>query len=161
MTRAALAAACFAALLAAAPAARAEEPAKEKKKVAVAELKVNGADPVLASVFVSKLCEEIFRGGKYESICPEDIKALAQFSQQRAIMGECESEECAKMLGEVSKSDYIVTGELSKVDKTIMVNLTFRESASGKKLGSVLEKVPADLDDMLKKVPDIVKKLVK
>src|SRR5260221_2094406 len=129
--------------------------ADAKKKLAVSELKVQGVEPNVAALAQSQLCAEIGNTDKVEVVCPDDIRAIAEIAKMNGMVGACSSDQCVKQLAEISKADQVLTGELSKVEKQLVMSLTLREAATGKVLTRVVERLPSDADGILKGITEV------
>lgn len=143
-------------VLAAAPAA----PAK-KIKFVVHELSTQGGIPSDNGATLSlQVCQELAALGDYDVICTDELRAMAEMQQRKLDLNACSSDECLKMIGELSQADRLVTGSVGKLDKSTVLSLNLVDAASGKVLARASDKVNGGIDAVLDRIKPTLKKLL-
>lgn len=158
--------------LAAAPLAGQASPAKpdagaagspqpSARRLGLNPLKVNGVEQALASMVQSKLCAELASASRWETTCPDDLEAVAQIAKEGTAFGACDSDDCARQVTELHKSERVVTGELSRIQGTLVISLVLTETESGRAVGRLVEKLPDAPDRILERMAELARKLWK
>jgi hypothetical protein len=141
--------------LAAAPA-----PAK-KIKFVVHELATQGGIPADNGATLSlQVCQELAQLGDYDVICTDELRAMAEMQQRKLDLNACDSDNCLKMIGELSQADRLVTGSVGKLDKATVLNLNLVDAQSGKVLARASDKVNGGIDAILDRIKPTLKKLL-
>lgn len=157
MTRAALAVA-LAAGLCAARVARAEDASPAPRlRIALDPLRAVGVDPALAEAVEERVCAAIAEAVEADVVCPSDVAAVALVAKNAMVFGECQSDECLRRVEEVRSADRRVGGALERGEKGLV--LTLHVTAPDGPGPRVLERLPADVDALMARLPGAVKKL--
>lgn len=150
-------AACVVVALAATGAARADDAAPAKIRLALDPLRVQGVAPALARIVEERVCAALAERPGLDVVCPADVAAAALLARNAAVFGDCASDDCMKRLDEVKAADQRVSGAVEKGEKGIVLSL---QLTTAKGPGPrVVEKLPEDVDAIAGKIPGIVKRL--
>jgi TolB-like protein len=131
-----------------------------KKKLAVREFKAQGVDRSTASILESQLCTELLNTGKVDVVCPDDLKAMMEFKKSEIAFGKCEGDEvaCVEQVGKLANAERVLNGEIGKLDDQVILSVSLVDVASQKTLARRSESA-SDASGLLKKLPDLAKKL--
>jgi hypothetical protein len=142
--------------LAAGAAARAGD-AQPRPRLALDPLRVREVSPALAQVVEDRVCAALGERPGIDVVCPADVAAAVLLARNAAVLGECQSDDCLKRVDDARAADQRVTGAVEKGEKGIVLSL---QLTTAKGPGPrVVEKLPADLDAVVARIPGIVKQL--
>ena len=140
--------------LAAAPA-----PAK-KLKFVVHELATQGGIPPDNGATLSlQVCQELAALGDYDVICTDELRAMAEMQQTQAST-ECvqSSDDCLKMIGELSQADRLVTGSVGKLDKSTVLESQLARRRERQSFARASDKVNGGVDAVLERIKPTLEK---
>ena len=118
-----------------------------------------GVKTSYADVFTNQLCTEMFNYKKsYDVVCYDDIKVIVSHKVTQLKMGTCD-EDCVQKIGKLTNSQFVITGQISQVEDYYMINASLVDTDKGSVLKRATLKTKNDIDDLLKAVPELAKKL--
>ena len=130
----------------------------ELPKLAVNELTGKGIDADATSTLTEVLCTELSNSGKYSVMCAGDLKAILASSQQEALLGTCDSEECFSRMGELVNAPFVLTGSIGKIQKKHIISLNITNTESK----SVIKRISFECsDDLIKGIKQAAAELLK
>ncbi len=99
----------------------------EVPKLAVKQLTGKGVDIDTVSTLTEILCTKLSESKKYNVLCAGDVIAILAASQQSALLGACDNEECFSQVGQILQSRYVLTGSIGKLDKKHVISLSITD----------------------------------
>jgi len=137
-------------------------PATEKKaeppKLAVNELTGKGVDADAVSTLTEVLCTELSNSGKYGVMCSGDLKAILASSQQEALLGTCDDEDCFAKMGQLVNAPFVLTGSIGKIQNKHIITLNITDTENK----SVIKRISYECsDDLIKGIKKAAEELLK
>ncbi len=133
-------------------------PTGPQKKLVLMPLEAKGTDKGEVATLTESLCVEAGKLGRYEVLCPSEVRALLEHVSQQRLMG-CETDDCIAQLGNLVAADLILLGSVGKVDETYTVTLRLMDPAGGKVLGRASRGVKQELARMLSQLGALMSEL--
>jgi hypothetical protein len=84
------------------------------------------------------------------------VTRVALVAKNAMVFGECQSDECLRRVEEARSADRRVGGALERGEKGLVLTLHVTAPDAGPR---VLERLPADVDALMARLPAAVKKL--
>lgn len=129
-----------------------------KRKVAVKAFVAKGVEASAASVLEDELCAA-FPTSTYSILCSSDVRSLVSVKQQEMTFGNCtDDEDCAKQLAKITESQFVISGEVSRLGEEFVVSATLLEPAANRVVARARERAKK-VEDLLSKMTDVAKKL--
>ncbi len=133
---------------------------KENEKLHAAFVGINQGAGVSAETTKSVtefVQTQLNNAGIYEVTGPGDISNLLGLERQKQLLGCGESSSsCATELAGALNADRIISGDLSRIDDTFLLNLSLQDARTGKALGRSGRRVDGKLATLLDEVPAAV-----
>jgi hypothetical protein len=130
-------------------------------RLALKPLKATEVEPALVALVETKLCEDLGSASGWEMVCPEDVAAMGQLAKGEVSFGTCSTKECLDEMAAMTRSERTVSGELARDGKNLVLALSLLDRESGRVLARSSEKLPADPDRLLGRIPEVARKLWK
>jgi hypothetical protein len=129
-----------------------------KRKVAVKAFVAKGVEASAASVLEDELCAA-FPTATHAILCSSDVRSLISVKQQEMTFGNCtDDEDCARQLAKITESQFVVSGEVSRIGDEFVVSATMLEPAANRVVARARDRAKK-IEDLLGKMADIAKKL--
>ena len=141
--------------------AKPDEPATPKgpqKKLVLMPLEAKGTDKGEVATLTESLCIEAGKLGRYEVLCPSELRALLEHSSQQRLMG-CETDDCIAQIGNLVAADRIMLGSVGKVEDTYTVTVRMMDPAGAKVIGRASRGVKQQLARVLDQLGGLVGEL--
>lgn len=106
-----------------------------KAKLLVQDLIAQGVEAHEAAVISTAACNAIAKDGKYEVLCGEDLRNLMRFGALSASFDGCAEEDCFASMGKAMQARYVVSGSVSKLGGTFVLNLSMFDTEAGRPVG--------------------------
>lgn len=150
-------AAVLAVALAGAARAADGEAAPGAERIALDPLRAAGLPEGVREAVEDRICAALAEASKADVVCPSGIAAAALLAKQAVMFGECLPDECLRRVDAMRQADRRVAAALAQGERCLVLSLEI--TMRGGPGQRVLEKVPEDVDALLARVPDVVKKL--
>jgi len=136
-------------------------PPAKKLKVVVHELATQGGIPADNGATLSlQVCQELGTLNEFDVICTDELQAMAEMQQRKLDLNACGSDDCLKLIGELSQADRLITGTVGKLDKSTVLTLNMVDAATGKVLARASDKVNGGVDAIVDRIKPTLKKLI-
>lgn len=106
-----------------------------KAKLLVQDLVPQGVEPHEAAVISTAACNAIAKDGKFDVLCGEDLRNLMRFGALSASFDGCAAEDCFASMGKAMQARYVVSGSVSKLGATFVLNLSMFDTEAGRPVG--------------------------
>ena len=137
-------------------AAKAEEP--KKLVIAVKDLEAKGIAKSETSMIAEQICVEVAGLGRFDTSCAHDEQAILDHQGEREMLGIETQGDTPKAR---KQADRIITGDMGRVGKTLILNLSYQDARTGVVLGRKSVKIDGSADKLLPQLKSIVTELVR
>jgi hypothetical protein len=130
-------------------------------KIAVTTLAAGeGVSPGAAGPLTSVVVGELRKAPGTQLITQQDIANLLNLEQQKQMLG-CQTDQCRADLGNALGVDRLLTGNISKLGESWLLQLTLLDVANAKVVSQVDRRQKGgSVDDLLDAIPAMVKQLL-
>jgi hypothetical protein len=129
-------------------------------KLRLQRLNAPGLSPALVEAIEAALCDALVQSAKGEVMCPADLAAAAALQRQATMFGTCAGDDCVKPVQEAVAADRVVSGLLARDGSGLKLSLTLTGAVAGVEAKAEAS-LPADLEPLIKKLPALVKQLLR
>ncbi len=126
--------------------------------IGVMEFKGVGLPQEQANVIADIIAEHITSLGNVRVVSKADIAAMLNLEKQRRLAG-CTDRECFAEVAGALGMPWMVTGNVSILGKSVILNLKLIDVRSAYVAGRATRRISGDLDDLLEELPGAVEAL--
>ena len=119
-----------------------------QQKLVLLPLEAKGPDAGEVDTLTESLCMEAGKLGRFEVLCPSEVKALLEHSADQRLMG-CETADCVAQIGNLVSADLLVMGSIGKVDDTYTINVRLLDPKGSKVLGRAARSAEGQISGLL------------
>jgi hypothetical protein len=141
-----------------AAAADREEASDSTPRILVLDLKAVGASAQVAHTVSASVAVQVGRHKTLQVVSDADVRRIADLAAERSIAG-CDNEQCLTELAGAIGADYVVFGEVGRVDELTVITLGVldyekaavlsRETLRGEDLSALLQALDGRVDRLL------------
>jgi len=103
----------------------------EQTRIAIMQLSADGVPEAYAVGLTETVATTLDETGIFETISPKQISSVLAYEKRRDALGDCSNEECYTQIAKLLRADYLISGSVAKVSKTIVVNLALIHAEKG------------------------------
>jgi hypothetical protein len=138
-------------------------PQARKKPLRIAVIKLvakTGVEPATADLFTDALVGELRKRPRLSVLSPSDVGAALGYEKQKQLLG-CSDAGCLTEIAGAMGADRLVSGNVGRVGKSLVVYLSMVDAAKAQMITSVSERLKSDSDEaFLDALPGFVKLLL-
>ncbi|MEL7370443.1 MAG: hypothetical protein AAFN74_16105 [Myxococcota bacterium] len=111
-----------------------------KAKLLLQDLEAHGVPSADAAVLTTSTCQSITKLARHSVLCGDDLRTLMRFGALASNFGACEGAACFAKIGRALKARYVVSGKVSRLDKTYVLSLSVVDTVQTKAMGRSMVK---------------------
>lgn len=117
----------------------------------------------VSDAITNQICNDLSKSVKNAEVhCPDDVKALLKAKQDMLSLGAGNPDKLMQQASSLLKADRGISGNLSQIGKTAMLQLKMMDYNNGKVLGRASASIAvSEINDILKKIPDLLIQMLK
>jgi hypothetical protein len=136
-----------------------EPQAAPKQRLAVLELKPEGASPELASTLSQVVAEQAGKTPGFEAISQAEIAALLNVQKQKQLLG-CADESCLAEIGGALGAKLVLNGTLGKLGDSYVLSLQLLDTHKGKIQARESRTINGSLEALVAGAKDLTHRLL-
>ncbi len=130
----------------------------ELPRLAVNEISGKGVDADTCSTLTEILCTELAAAGKYSVMCAGDLKSIIAASQQEAMLGSCDGEECFAKIGKLANAPFVLTGSIGRIQNRHIITLNITDTENR----NIVKRISYECsDDLIKGIKKAAEEILK
>lgn len=134
---------------------------KNLPRVIVKTFTGSGLKDSEAATLGEQFCVQLYKRGKAELFCPNDLGGLLQHKELEMSFGECQEETCLSAVGEKVKADLFILGSISKMGEVFVIQVNLANGKTGKVQTRVSHQVDSnDVEDLLPAMTLVAEKVL-
>jgi hypothetical protein len=134
-------------------------PTVTKQRLAVLELKAEGASPELAKTLSQVVAEQAGKTAGFEAISQAEISAMLNVQKQRQLLG-CADESCLAEIGGALGAKLVLSGTLGKLGESYVLSLQLLDTHKGKIQARESRTVSGSLETLVAAAKDLTHRLL-
>jgi hypothetical protein len=145
--------------LASGPGTTANAPSVQKQRLAVLELKAEGASPELATTLSQVVAEQAGKTPGFDAISQAEITAMLNVQKQKQLLG-CADESCLAEIGGALGAKLVLNGTLGKLGDSYVLSLQLLDTHQGKIQARESRTITGSLEALVAAAKDLTNRLL-